>query len=245
MFDIYERKLVTEHFRWFIVDSLVISLWTSLSRGCQTVIGWVWTSCISFLSHMPANKHRLILVFVFFPFVSSTLQHMSRPLFLSLSLSGPTASLSPVWQFRTLSILVLAVSASQSGGRVSHLRGDGCCGLQLHSSFYCPSFSASVFWHFAPLFFLSSPVRRFLIFSFFPLVLQVECNLQQIWWSPKIREHDLILRLRSVLLLRFIVFKLFNWSPSLFMWCSCGSFNLLQLSTRYKEHCCWSEVTQK
>lgn len=36
------------------------------------------------------------------------------------------------------------------------------------------------------------------IFDLFPLCSQVECNLQPVRWSPKIRDHDLVLRLRWV-----------------------------------------------
>lgn len=109
-------------------------------------------------------------------FVSSlSLDHVSC---LSLSF----ASLSPAWQF---------LAAVYFG--LNHL----CCTEPAESFF--PSvviLSASVFRHF-----ISTPLPL-LIFSLSVfLFLQVECNLQQIWWSPKIREHDPVLWLRWVFLL--------------------------------------------
>lgn len=152
---------------------------------------------------------------------------------LSRSLSGLNASLSSVRQFWTPSILVLAVSAAQSRERASHLRADRWCRRQLVDGFwffYCPSLFSLLhfFWDLFPFLFsflsthLSQPVCRFSYFflSLRPLS-QVECNLQQIWWSPKIREHDLVLWLRWVLAPVFCYFNLLLLKSTLWLFFLC------------------------
>lgn len=152
---------------------------------------------------------------------------------LSRSLSGLNASLSSVRQFWTPSILVLAVSAAQSRERASHLRADRWCRRQLVDGFwffYCPSLFSLLhfFWDLFPFLFsflskhLCQPVCRFFYFflSLRPLS-QVECNLQQIWWSPKIREHDLVLWLRWVLAPVFCYFNLLLLKSTLWLFFLC------------------------
>lgn len=88
--------------------------------------------------------------------------------------------------------------------------------------------SASLLWDLFPFLFsflskhLCQPVCRF--FNFFlslrPLS-QVECNLQQIWWSPKIREHDLVLWLRWVLAPVFCYFNLLLLKSTLWLFFLC------------------------
>lgn len=88
--------------------------------------------------------------------------------------------------------------------------------------------SASLLWDLFPFLFsflskhLCQPVCRF--FNFFlslrPLS-QVECNLQQIWWSPKIREHDLVLWLRWVWAPVFCYFNLLLLKSTLWLFFLC------------------------
>lgn len=88
--------------------------------------------------------------------------------------------------------------------------------------------SASLLWDFFPFLFsflsthLCQPVCRFFYFflSLRPLS-QVECNLQQIWWSPKIREHDLVLWLRWVLAPVFCYFNLLLLKSTLLLFFLC------------------------
>lgn len=91
--------------------------------------------------------------------------------------------------------------------------------------------SAPLLWDLYPFLFsflsthLCQPVCRFFYFflSLRPLS-QVECNLQQIWWSPKIREHDLVLWLRWVLAPVFCYFNLLLVISALWLF-FCASIN--------------------